>query len=115
MRPADIPRAGKGEIPELLYEDLLLHGLVMETKDEAIPERPLPEPGVNVDIHPAGVTPQPYLTVAALTTAVVVHVYVKPQCRTRFVNGRSISRLTPRRAGSVHGNSGDQGGDSSDP
>ena len=74
MRSADVPRAGKGWIPEFLFEDLLLHGLVMEIKDEAISERQLPEPGVDVFILPAGVAPQPHLAAAALTTAVVVHV-----------------------------------------
>ncbi len=57
MRPADVPRMGKGEIPKLFFEDLLLHGLVMETKDGAISECPLPEPGVDVDILPVGVAP----------------------------------------------------------
>ncbi len=57
MRPADVPRMGKGEIPKLFFEDLLLHGLVMETEDGAISECPLPEPGVDVDILPVGVAP----------------------------------------------------------
>ncbi len=120
MRSADVPRAGKGEVAEFLFQDhLFLHDLVVQTKDEAIPECPLPEPGVSVDILPAGVAPQPPLAVAALMQPYDRSCSACPSrtrtSRTRFVGGHSICRPTPRRADSAHGNSGDRGGGFSGP
>ncbi len=53
MGPTDIPRPVEGLVGAPLLEHLPLHVLSVEPKNEPVPQRPLPGPGIDVHVLPA--------------------------------------------------------------